>query len=104
MSEQNFMTLQQYAIKHKMSTFAVVKLINAKKLKTIKKTVDEEEIEYIVDDSISSTTPAKSEPTPESEQSTKIDYEVEFHKLLAKYVEIQDKYTKLIEERNHATK
>lgn len=104
MSEQNLITMQQYAVKNKMSTFAVVKLVNAKKLKTIKKTIDGEEREFIIDESLPRTTTLKSEPTLEPEQGKKIDYEVEFHKLLAKYVEIQEKYTNLIEENNRKMK
>lgn len=104
MSEQNLITMQQYAVKNKMSTFAVVKLVNAKKLKTIKKNIDGEEREFIIDESLPRTTTLKSETSLEPEQGTKIDYEVEFHKLLAKYVEIQDKYTNLIEKNNCAMK
>lgn len=101
MSEQNLITMQQYAIKNKMSTFAVVKLVNAKKLKTIKKNIDGEEREYIIDDTLPHKPTAHSETRIEPEQGIKIDYEVEFHKLLAKYVEIQEKYTKLVEEKNN---
>lgn len=104
MSEQNLITMQQYAIKNKMSTFAVVKLVNAKKLKTIKKNIDGEEREYIIDDTLPNKPAVSSETILEPEQGIKIDYEAEFHKLLAKYVEIQEKYTQLIEERSHATK
>ena len=106
MLEENLMTMQQYAIKHKMSTFSVVKLVNAKKLKTIKKDVDGEEREFIIDE----TSPRKAAPTPNetainkeekhAEQGDTINYEVEFHKLLAKYIELQDKYTQLIEAKN----
>lgn len=104
MSEQNLITMQQYAIKNKMSTFAVVKLVNAKKLKTIKKNIDGEEREYIIDDTLPSKPAIRSETSIEPEQGTKIDYEVEFHKLLAKYVEIQEKYTKLlIEEKSYTS-
>jgi len=98
MLEQNLITIQQYAVKHKMSTFAVVKLINAKKIKTIKKSVNGEDIEFIIDDTLPSK-PAIQETTTETEKNKKIDYEVEFHKLLAKYIELQEKYTKLIEEK-----
>ena len=104
MSEENLITMQQYAIKNKMSTFAVVKLVNAKKLKTIKKTIDGEEREYIIDDTLPNKPAVKNETIPEVEAGIKIDYEVEFHKLLAKYVEIQEKYTQLIEEKSYATK
>ena len=98
MLEQNLITIQQYAVKHKMSTFAIVKLINAKKIKTIKKSVNDEDVEFIIDDSIP-IKPAIQETTTETEKNKKIDYEVEFHKLLAKYIELQEKYTKLIEEK-----
>lgn len=103
MPEQNLITMQQYAIKNKMSTFAVVKLVNAKKLKTIKKNIDGEEREYIIDDTLPHKPAGHSEIPLEPEQGIKIDYEVEFHKLLAKYVEVQEKYTKLIEEKNHTS-
>lgn len=97
MLEQNLITMQQYAVKHKMSTFGVVKLVNAKKLKTIKKNVEGEEREFIIDETLPSSKPLKSETPVAPNDETKIDYEVEFHKLLAKYIELQDKYTKLIE-------
>ena len=103
LEEENLLSIQQYALKHKMSTFAVVKLVNAKKLKTVKKRHDGEEQEYIIDDTL----PRRKETndaiaTVELEQNTKIDYEAEFHKLLAKYIEVQEKYTKLIEENKKA--
>jgi len=103
LEEENLLSIQQYALKHKMSTFAVVKLVNAKKLKTVKKSHDGEEQEYIIDDTL----PRRKETndaiaTVELEQNTKIDYEAEFHKLLAKYIEVQEKYTKLIEENKKA--
>lgn len=97
MSESNLITMQQYAVKHKMSTFGVVKLVNAKKLKTIKKNVEGEEREFIIDETLPNTQPLKSETPVAPNDETKIDYEIEFHKLLAKYIELQDKYTKLIE-------
>ncbi len=73
------------------------------KLKTVKKSHDGEEQEYIIDDTL----PRRKETndaiaTVELEQNTKIDYEAEFHKLLAKYIEVQEKYTKLIEENKKA--
>lgn len=103
LEEENLLSIQQYALKHKMSTFAVLKLVNAKKLKTVKKRHDGEEQEYIIDDTL----PRRKETndaiaTVELEQNTKIDYEAEFHKLLAKYIEVQEKYTKLIEENKKA--
>lgn len=103
LEEENLLSIQQYALKHKMSTFAVVKLVNAKKLKTVKKSHDGEEQEYIIDDTLprrKGTNDAIA--TVELEQNTKIDYEAEFHKLLAKYIEVQEKYTKLIEENKKA--
>lgn len=103
MPEQNLITMQQYATKNKMSTFAVVKLVNAKKLKTIKKNIDGEEREYIIDDTLPHKPAGHNETPLEPEQGIKIDYEVEFHKLLAKYVEVQEKYTKLIEEKNYTS-
>lgn len=103
MVESNLVTAQQYAIKHKMSTFAVLKLINAKKLKTIKKSVNDEETEFIIDETLPSNVPTQKEVTTEPEKSEKIDYEVEFHKLLSKYIELQEKYTRIIEDKSHAT-
>lgn len=98
MSENNLLTVQQYAVKHKMSTFAVIKLVNAKKLKIIKKAVDGEEQEFIIDETIAIQQPSLT--VAETQDSSSINYEVEFHKLLAKYVELNEKYTKLIEEKN----
>ena len=98
MSENNLLTVQQYALKHKMSTFAVIKLVNAKKLKIIKKTVDGEEQEFIMDETVAIQQPSLA--VAETQESSSINYEVEFHKLLAKYVELNEKYIKLMEERN----
>lgn len=103
MSEQTLLTIQQYATKHKISTFAAIKLVNQKKLKTVKKTVNDEEKEYIVEESLPSK-PMIEEAEEPSPTASSIDYEVEFHKLLAKYVELQEKYTRLIEEKSHASK
>lgn len=107
MLENNLITIQQYAIKHKMSTFAVLKLINAKKLQTVKKSVDGEETEFIVDATLTTTQTPKNEPSheatlPSEQGAEKINYEVEFHKLLAKYIELNEKYTKLMEEKHRA--
>ena len=98
MSENNLLTVQQYALKHKMSTFSVIKLVNAKKLKIIKKTVDGEEQEFIIDETVAIQQPSLA--VAETQESSSINYEVEFHKLLAKYVELNEKYIKLMEERN----
>ena len=104
LEEENLLSIQQYALKHKMSTFAVLKLVNAKKLKTVKKSHDGEEQEYIIDDTLPRRKEINNDAiiTAELEQNTKIDYEAEFHKLLAKYIEVQEKYTKLIEENKKA--
>ncbi len=100
MLEENLLSVQQYAVKHKMSTFAVLKLVNAKKLKTIKKDNHGEEHEYIIDDTLPNRTLSHNDTaSANTEQTSKIDYEVEFHKLLAKYIDIQEKYTKIIEEK-----
>ena len=98
MSENNLLTVQQYALKHKMSTFAVIKLVNAKKLKIIKKAVDGEDQEFIMDETVAIQQPSLA--VAETQESSSINYEVEFHKLLAKYVELNEKYIKLMEERN----
>ena len=104
MVEQNHISVQQYAIKHKMSTFAVLKLINAKKLKTIKKIVNDEESEFIIDETLPSNVPAQKEATAAPEESENNNYELKFHEPFAKYIELQEKYTQLIEEKSHATK
>lgn len=97
MNENNLISIQHYAIKHKMSTFSVIKQINAGKLKTIK----HDEQEYIVDESVAPIVVTKMPIQEESEEKTAdvIDYEKEFHKLLSKYIELQEKYTRLIEEK-----
>jgi len=102
LEEENLLSIQQYALKHKMSTFAVLKLVNAKKLKTVKKRHDGEEQEYIIDDTLPRRKETNDAIATVVEQNTKIDYEAEFHKLLAKYIEVQEKYTKLIEENKKA--
>ncbi len=104
MVEKNLITAQQYAIKHKMSTFAVLKCVNAKTLKTIKKNVNDEEIEFIIDETLPSKVATQNEAIPERDKHEKIDYEMKFHELFAKYIELQEKYTQLIEEKSHATK
>ncbi len=71
----NLISIQKYATKYKLSTFATIKLINQGKLKTIKKMVDGEEKELIA-----------------------------YHELLAKYSALQEKYTTLMEEKNRAPK
>ena len=101
MQEEQLLTIQQYATKHKMSTFAVIKRINAKMLKIIKKPVDGKEQEFIVDESIVIQTPQQNVLASKKEvREGSIDYEREFLALLAKYITLQEKYTALIEEKN----
>lgn len=88
---ENLLSVQQYALKYKISTFAVIKLINTKKLKTLKKVIEEEEKEFIIDESLTQLI------APKIEKETFINYEVEFHKLLAKHLKLQEKYNALIE-------
>ena len=102
MPQENLLTIQQYATRYKMSTFAVIKLVTSKKLKTLK----QNDQEFIIDENVvvkPKQEIAESEGVQSSleEGSSNINYEVEFHKLLAKYIELQEKYTKLIEEKHH---
>ncbi|MBN1839442.1 MAG: hypothetical protein JW802_05300 [Campylobacterales bacterium] len=101
MPTHHLLTIQQYATKHKMSTFAVVKLINQKKLKVIKQKIENQEQEFIADETISSSlqNSEQKENVIPLEKNDKIDYEHEFHALLAKYIALQEKHTQLIEER-----
>lgn len=95
---ENLISIQQYAIKHKLSTFATVKLINQGKIKTIKKVVNGEEREFVMDDTAHTETKKQAASQPAS----LIDYEKEYHILLAKYSALQEKYTTLMEEKKHA--
>lgn len=99
MNENNLVSIQQYAVKHKMSTFALIKQINAGHVKTVKK----DDQDYILDESIPQTSPSASLPQPakkvEEEGKTDVDYEAKFHELLSKYIDLQEKYTRLIEEK-----
>ena len=102
MPQENLLTIQQYATRYKMSTFAVIKLVTSKKLKTLK----QNDQEFIIDENVvvkPKQEIAESEGVQSSleEGNSNINYEVEFHKLLAKYIELQEKYTKLIEEKHH---
>lgn len=97
MSQQP-LTIQQYAIKHKLSTFATIKLITQGKLKTLKQTIDGVEHEFIIDENIPTT--AKKEPTATDDANSKKDYEQAYHQLLAKYSALQEKYTALLEKHN----
>lgn len=102
MNKNNLLSIQHYAIKHKMSTFTVIKQINAGQLKTVKK----DDQDFIIDDSI----PVKSSTMPspnaieEEEGQQNVDYEAKFHELLSKYIDLQEKYTRLVEEKYDAKK
>jgi len=96
----NLISIQKYATKYKLSTFATIKLINQGKLKTIKKMIDGEEKELIVDESsphIIASASKNEDPQPNN-------YEHAYHELLAKYSALQEKYTTLMEEKNRAPK
>jgi hypothetical protein len=103
MMSQNLISIQQYAIKHKLSTFATVKLINQGKIKTIKKTVDGEEREFVQDDTAPTEHATLSTAHGSPTHAHAIDYEKEYHILLAKYSALQEKYTTLLES-THAQK
>lgn len=93
---ENLLSVQQYALKHKMSTFAVIKRINTKELKTVKKMIEGEEKEFILDESIGQDTQTQKEQNAQLQEPI-INYEVEFHKLLAKHLVLQAKYDAIIE-------
>ena len=98
---ENLLSIQQYAIKHKLSTFATVKLINQGKIKTIKKVLNGEEREFVLDDTAPQA-PIRSQSAPTHESI--VNYEKEYHLLLTKYSALQEKYTALLEEIKHAQK
>jgi hypothetical protein len=102
MHEENLLTIQQYALKHKLSTFAVIKQVTSGKLKTIK----QDDQELILDTSApmaAKTTETTSQSHTQPEEKT-VDYEAKFHELLSKYIDLQEKYTRLIEEKYDAKK
>jgi len=99
--QENLISLQQYAIKHKLSTFAVVKLVNSGKLKTIKRTIDGEEREFVTDNTAN---PPQNPINNKEHTSSSIDYEAQYNALLAKYSALQEKYTALLEQHNNAKK
>jgi len=99
-TENNLVSIQQFAIKHKMSTFAVIKQINTGQLKTVKK----DEQDFIIDDAIPVKSPTTHKSAKEEEGEQNVDYEAKFHELLAKYIDLQEKYTRLIEEKYDAKK
>ena len=94
---ENLISIQQYAIKHKLSTFATVKLINQGKIKTIKKVINGEEREFVM---INDTADMQIEYVNTSRASTtdsSVNYEEQYYELLAKYSVLQEKYTQLLE-------
>lgn len=98
--QENLISLQQYAIKNKLSTFAVVKLVNTGKLKTIKQTVDGEEREFVIENT-------KNHPQTLNniqENTSSIDYKAQYNALLVKYSDLQEKYTALLEKQGSAQK
>lgn len=102
---ESLISIQQYAIKNKLSTFATVKLINQGKIKTIKKVVDGEEREFVIMDNVthSQTESTQTSSTP-IQTISPINYEEQYHQLLAKYSTLLEKYTQLLEDNSHATK
>ena len=96
---ENLISIQQYAIKHKLSTFATVKLIHQGKIKTIKKVVDNEEREWVIDDT-PHTQSGEANALKTTASSATLDYEAKYNELLAKYSVLQEKYTTLLETYN----
>lgn len=91
------LTPRQYATRTKQSMFAVIKKMQYGELRTIKKEVDGKEIELILCENISPAVAYKAQDEAKNQpQNDQIDYEKEFHKLLAKYIELQEKYEKLL--------
>lgn len=95
---ENLISIQQYAIKNKLSTFATVKLINQGKIKTIKKVINDEEREFVVVNDTPNS-PIKQPETSSMASTTNslINYEDQYYALLAKYSALQEKYTQLLE-------
>lgn len=95
---ENLISIQQYAIKHKLSTFAAVKLINQGKIKTIKKVINDEEREFVVLNDTANT-PIEHTNTPPTTIPTNslVNYEEQYYELLVKYSVLQEKYTQLLE-------
>lgn len=94
---ENLISIQQYAIKNKLSTFATVKLINQGKIKTIKKVIDGEERELVVINDIADKQVEYTNTTEASTTNSLVNYEDQYYKLLAKYSVLQEKYTQLLE-------
>ncbi len=117
MIDSRLMTIQQYAIRYQMSTFAVIKQINSGKLKTIKEMVDGEQKEFIIDDEAVADTVASPVNTPPTQQapsrptflkseeayknqdSSVIDYKEKYEELLERYnnlIDYKAKYEELL--------
>lgn len=89
----HLLTIQQYAVKYKLSTFAVIKQVNSGKLKTIKKTLNGEEKEFIVDETVV----VSEEHKTDGIVTKPIDYKEEYQQLLHAYNELREKYIQLLE-------
>ena len=100
MMHSHLLTIQQYAIKYKLSTFTVIKQVNSGKLKTIKKVIDGEEKEFIVDETVV----VSEERKTDGISTAPIDYKTEYEQLLHAYNELREKYIKLLELHTHAPK
>lgn len=95
---ENLISIQQYAIKNKLSTFATVKLINQGKIKTIKKVINGEEREFVlINDTVTTHTEHSNAAFIASTHTITTNYEEQYHELLAKYSVLQEKYTQLLE-------
>ncbi len=107
MIDSRLMTIQQYAMKYQLSTFAVIKQINSGKLKTIKEMVNGEEQELVIDEAVSASSsapqqvqvqaqPAAAPARPtflksdEAIQDSQADYKIRYQELLEQYNELLD--------------
>ena len=108
MIESRLMSIQEYATKHKLSTFVVIKQINSGKLKTIKEKVDGEEHEWIVDETVA--VASVTVQTPKEEQPYERpsfvgsgvshiggDYKAQYDELLTEYQNLLGQYKGLFE-------
>jgi len=72
-----YLSIKEYAIKHKISIFNVMKMIKSKQLDTITKLVDKKEIIYIIDND----TPNKHQKTLSEAPSIQNDIQTEVEQL-----------------------